>query len=596
MNQSKRMVLYKDMYVDDQKTKKYLLDNNIVDEVAISTATKDAEEFHTTLAEALVHTGKLTQDSLREAEAAICNIPFVSLIDKKIESKVLARIPEPFAKRHSVIAYNETPEGLDIAMLDTNNIPVIDAVRKSVGLPVIVHATNSNSIQAALVQYRKSLNVEFGELIQEQVSSLDITHDNVVGEDISSDELKKMAEDLPIIKIVDTLISHAILQNASDIHIEPEENSLIARYRIDGILHDAMVLPKKITAGVIVRIKVLANLRLDEKRLPQDGRFKTVFNSQDVSFRVSTLPTYFGEKVVIRILRESAHGFSLEVLGFHGEGLEHVHSAMKQKTGLILVSGPTGSGKTTTLYTMLDILNTTDVNISTVEDPIEYQVDRINQTQVREDIGLTFATGLRSLLRQDPDILMVGEIRDKETVSLAVNAALTGHLVLSTIHTNSAAGVIPRMIDMGIEAFLITSTIKTITAQRLVRVLCESKEQYTLSAEEKARLDEVVDMDRLLTFLKKEKAVEEKATWETVPFYKAVPTLDCESGYVGRIGIHEVLHLDDKMKKIINEGATESDMENLAKENGMLTMIEDGIFKAVQGITTTEEVLRVISE
>ena len=584
------------MYVDDQQFKKYVLDNNIVDDVAISAAVKDAEEYNTTLAEALVHTGKINQDTRREVEAKIRNIPVVDLSDKKIEPSVLARIPEPLAKRHSVIAFHETPESLDIAMLDVDNIPVIDAIKKSTGLPVSVHITNTKSIQAALVQYRKSLNVEFDELIQEQVSSLDIQHDDVAGEGVSPDELKKMAEDLPIIKIVDTLISHAILQNASDIHIEPEEKALIARYRIDGILHDAMVLPKKITAGVIVRIKVLANLRLDEKRLPQDGRFKTVFNNQDVSFRVSTLPTYFGEKVVIRILRESSHGFSLEALGFHGQGLEHVHEAMGQKTGLILVSGPTGSGKTTTLYTMLDILNTTDVNISTVEDPIEYQVDRINQTQVREDIGLTFAAGLRSLLRQDPDILMVGEIRDKETVSLAVNAALTGHLVLSTIHTNSAAGVIPRMIDMGIESFLITSTIKTITAQRLVRVLCESKEAYTLSEEEKAKLDEVVDMDRLLKFLKKEKAVEEKATWKTIPFYKAVPTPECESGYTGRIGIHEVLHLDDDMKQAIMSGATESEIEKLAKEAGMLTMIEDGIFKAVQGITTTEEVLRVISD
>jgi len=584
------------MYIDGTQFKKYVLENNIVDEVAISAATKDAKEYGTTLAEALVHTGKINKDVLREIDAKLLNIPFIDLSDKKIDPVVLSRIPEPLAKRHSIVAYNETPESLDIAMLDTSNVPVIDAVKKSTGLPVNVHATNTSSIQSALVQYRKSLNVEFDELIQEQVSSLDITHDNVAEEGASPDELKKMAEDLPIIKIVDTLISHAILQNASDIHIEPEENSLIARYRIDGILHDAMVLPKKITAGVIVRIKVLANLRLDEKRLPQDGRFKTVFNDQDVSFRVSTLPTYFGEKVVIRILRESAHGYSLEALGLHGQGLEYVHDAMNQKTGLILVSGPTGSGKTTTLYTMLDILNTTDVNISTVEDPIEYQVNRINQTQVRQDIGLTFAAGLRSLLRQDPDILMVGEIRDKETVSLAVNAALTGHLVLSTIHTNSASGVIPRMIDMGIESFLITSTIKTITAQRLVRVLCESKEQYKLSAEEKAKLDEVIDMDRLLEFLKKEKAVEAKATWKTIPFYKAVPTPECESGYKGRIGIHEILHLNDEMKQIIMSGATESDMEKLAKKGGMLTMIEDGIFKAVQGITTTEEVLRVISD
>ncbi|MDH5666093.1 MAG: GspE/PulE family protein, partial [Nitrosopumilus sp.] len=341
---------------------------------------------------------------------------------------------------------------------------------------------------------------------------------------------------------------------------------------------------------------VLADLRLDEKRLPQDGRFKKQVEGQDISFRVSTLPTYFGEKVVVRVLREDSHSLSLEALGFHGIGLEHIHKALGQKTGMILVSGPTGSGKTTTLYTMLDILNTTDVNISTVEDPIEYQVDRINQTQVRSDIGLTFASGLRSLLRQDPDILMVGEIRDTETAELAVNASLTGHLVLSTIHTNSAAGVIPRMTDMGIETFLIASTLRTITAQRLVRTLCESKEQYFLSDSEKAELAKLADLDRILEIMKKEKIVGPEAGWESIPFYKPIPTEDCESGYEGRVGIHEVLNVDDAMRELISGGGTQAQIEEQSKKDGMITMLEDGIIKAVQGITTTQEVLRVISD
>lgn len=296
------------------------------------------------------------------------------------------------------------------------------------------------------------------------------------GEAKTEKELKELAEDLPIVRIVDTLISHAILQGASDIHIEPSEGSVVVRYRIDGILHDAMTLPKNTGPGITARVKVLSNLKLDEKRLPQDGRFKISGEDGNVSFRVSTLPTYYGEKTVIRILRENAHGFNLEGLGFHGEALERIHEGMKQKSGMILASGPTGSGKTTTLYTMLDILNTAEVNISTIEDPIEYQMNRINQTQTKSEIGLTFANGLRTLLRQDPDIIMVGEIRDGETASLAVNAALTGHLVLSTIHTNSAAGAIPRMIDMGVEPFLIVSTVKTVIAQRLVRRLAEPKE------------------------------------------------------------------------------------------------------------------------
>jgi len=583
------------MYINDEQLTKYLIDKDLIKEKDLSLSIENAAKHNVPLIEAFVHTGNFSEEKIREIVAEIKGVSFIDLSEIKIEQTTLQRIPESIAKKHNIIAFKEEGGVLSVATLDIDNLPIIDSIRKSTGLKIVVYVTNATSMQSALVQYRRSLNIEFDDIIKKQVSTLNLK-EGVDESDLSPAELKKMAEDLPIIKIVDTLISHAILQNASDVHIEPEENSLIIRFRVDGILHDAMSLPKQITPGVIVRIKVLANLRLDEKRLPQDGRFKTVFNSQDVSFRVSILPTYFGEKVVIRILRESAHGFSLEAIGLHGEGLEHVHEAMSQKTGLILVSGPTGSGKTTTLYTMLDILNTTDVNISTVEDPIEYQVDRINQTQVRSDIGLTFAAGLRSLLRQDPDILMVGEIRDKETVSLAVNAALTGHLVLSTIHTNSAAGVIPRMIDMGIETFLITSTIKTISAQRLVRVLCDSKEKYHLSDEEKSKLEKVVDLDKVLSFLKKEKIVKAKDTWKTIYFYKAVSTPECESGYSGRIGIHEVLHLDEPIKKLITSGATESDIEEMAVKGGMLTMIEDGIFKAVQGMTTTEEVLRVVSD
>jgi type IV pilus assembly protein PilB len=415
-------------------------------------------------------------------------------------------------------------------------------------------------------------------------------------EPASEAELKQLAEDLPIVKIVDTLVSHAILQEASDIHIEPLEESLVVRYRIDGILRDAMVLPKDSASGIVARIKVLSNLKLDEKRLPQDGRFKISNEDQKVSFRVSTIPTYFGEKTVIRILRENAKGFSLEKLGFHGDALERIHDAMKLHTGMILASGPTGSGKTTTLYTMLDMLNTPDVNISTVEDPIEYQMARINQTQVRSDIGMTFSNGLRALLRQDPNIIMVGEIRDGETASLAINAALTGHLVLSTIHTNSAAGAIPRFIDMGAEPFLLVSTLKTVIAQRLVRRLAESKEKYFMNENELKALGKIVDLDRMMKVLKEENVIAPDAEWKEVPFYKPMKSADTEDGYRGRVGIHEVLKVTPTIKDLIISGASADAIEIQAKKEGMVTMLEDGIFLAVQGYTTTEEVLRVVSE
>jgi type IV pilus assembly protein PilB len=318
--------------------------------------------------------------------------------------------------------------------------------------------------------------------------------------------------------------------------------------------------------------------------------------NEKVSFRVSILPTYFGEKTVMRLLKDSASGFTLEGLGFHGDSLEKIHAGMKRKTGMILTTGPTGSGKTTTLYTVLDILNTPEVNISTIEDPVEYQMARVNQTQVKPEIGFTFSSGLRSLVRQDPDIVMVGEIRDNETASLAVNAALTGHLVLSTLHTNSAAGAIPRLVDMKVEPFLIVSTVDVIIAQRLVRKLFQSKEKYFLNKAALATLGKSVDLDKVITALKEEKVVAKDVTWEKIPFYKPKPSGESKDGYSGRIGIHETLKVTPAIKELILRGAPGSEIETQSKKEGMITMLEDGIFKAVQGLTTIEEVFRVVSE
>ena len=408
--------------------------------------------------------------------------------------------------------------------------------------------------------------------------------------------MKKMAEDLPIVRIVDTLLRHAIVQGASDIHIEPMEQEVLVRYRIDGILHDAMTLPKNAAAGIVARIKVLSNLKLDEKRLPQDDRFKMETEADRVSFRVSILPTFFGEKTVMRLLRETGEGFTLEVLGLHGENMERIHHALKQTTGIILISGPTGSGKTTTLYTMLDILNRPDVNISTIEDPIEYQMKRVNQTQVAPQIGFTFANGLRSLVRQDPDIIMVGEIRDGETASLAINAALTGHLVLSTIHTNSAAGAIPRLIDMGVEPFLLVSTVRVIVGQRLVRKLCESKEPYALDKTMRAKIAGEEVFNTAFQALQDEKLVKKGSTLDDTPFYRPAPSPECEDGYKSRIGIHEVLAVSPAIREIMLHSGTSDALEAQAKKEGMLTMLEDGLYKAARGITSLEEVLRTVNE
>jgi type IV pilus assembly protein PilB len=588
------------MQVDEKKFLDLVADSGLISKTDLAMAAKKAKETNQSLGSVLLSQGTLTEKDLHSMEAIVLGIPFVSLKGEKIDPEVLALIPEPIARKNNIIAYKKTAKGLEVAMLDADDLSVLDFVKKKVGLSILPRLTSSDSIKEALSLYKKTLEADFEDIIKKESVALNPQSDDGEGnntEPKTEKELKQMAEDLPIIKIVDSLISHAILQGASDIHIEPGEDSMVARYRIDGLLRDAMTLPKDTAAGITARIKVLANLKLDEKRLPQDGRFKITGDQGNVSFRVSTLPTYYGEKTVIRILRENSKGFSLEGLGFHGEALERIHDGMKQHTGMLLATGPTGSGKTTTLYTMLDILNTPDVNISTIEDPIEYQMNRVNQTQTKSEIGLTFANGLRTLLRQDPDIIMVGEIRDGETASLAVNAALTGHLVLSTIHTNSAAGAIPRMIDMGVEPFLIVSTVKTVIAQRLVRRLDDTtKEQYFLNETEKSALAKVVDLDRMLSFLKLEKVVPEDATWDKVPFYRPKPSDEAPDGYKGRVGIHEVMKITGAIKELILKGDSGDAIEVQAKKEGMMTMLEDGILLSVQGVTTTEEILRVVSE
>lgn len=577
------------MYINTEQLKKFVIDTGLVSDKKFVIAEEKARDSRQDVGDMLVSEGFVSEDDLRRSYAYILGIPFVSLEKIIVDSKTLLLIPEPIARRNNIVAFKEEGGDLQVAMLNTDDLAAIDFVKKKTGLKILPRLTDTASIKSVLRQYQKSLRDELGTIVQEETASFK----DAVGEDI---DLRQLAEGVPAVRIVDALLRHAIVQNASDIHIEPQDETLVVRYRIDGILHDAMTLPTHAAAPIVARIKVLSNLRLDEKRLPQDGRFRMETDGDRVSFRVSLLPTYYGEKIVMRLLREDVSGFTLEAIGFHGTGLERIHEAVKKTTGLILVTGPTGSGKSTTLYTMLDILNTPDVNISTIEDPIEYQMPRINQTQVKPEIGFTFATGLRALVRQDPDILMVGEIRDKETAMLAINAALTGHLVLSTLHTNSAAGAVPRLIDMGVEPFLLTSVLQVVIGQRLVRALCPDKDTYTLSATEVRSLDDLADLGAVLSALKKEKAVSEKTTWSNLSLGKAKPTAECAEGYKGRQGIHEVLTVTSSIKEMILKESTTDAIEALAKKEGMLTMIEDGLFKCATGVTTIDEVLRVVSE
>lgn len=583
------------MRIQDEQLKRFVLDAGLIKKADIAAVEKIAKDERRTLAEALIAQGHMTEDDMRRIESYVLGIPFVSLKNAKIDFEVLAMIPEPVARTHNIIAFRRGESELEVAMLDTADLPAIDFVKKKVGLKILPRLTDTESMRAALRQYQKTLKDEFGDIIMKDASALKVIAEEN-GEELSESDLKKIAEDLPVVRIVDTLLRHAIIQGASDIHIEPGEEEVVVRYRIDGILNDAMKLPKHASGTLVARIKVLANLKLDQKRLPQDGRFKMEMDGQKVAFRVSVLPVFYGEKIVMRLLRENRTGYSLEGIGFHGSTLERIHKATRATTGIILVTGPTGSGKSTTLYTILDLLNTPEVNISTIEDPIEYQMARINQSQVKPEIGFTFAAGLRSLMRQDPDVIMVGEIRDEETASLAINAALTGHLVLATVHTNSAAGTVARLIDMGVESFLLVSTLRVAIGQRLVRRLADDKLPYVLSKSERDELAGHVNMELVLATLKEEKIVAENATWNDVQFYRPKEKGETEDGYKGRMGIHEVLEVSPTVKEMVIANKTGDEVEKQARKEGMLTMMEDGIYKAARGFTSIEEVLRVINE
>ncbi|MBI2042467.1 MAG: type II/IV secretion system protein [Candidatus Nealsonbacteria bacterium] len=585
------------MRVEPQQLKAFLLDAKLVSEKEFEGALKKAQKANQRVGDVLVADGFIRHEDLIKTEAYILGIPFVNLEKEIIPPDILKIIPEPIAKSHNIVAYRKEGENLQVAMLDPDDLRTIDFIRKKANLKIQPRLTSPAGMKQALKQYQKTLEAEFGEIIQKEAKGIkSIKAEAFAEEGEEKEKLAKQAQELPVIKIVDTLIKHAILGRASDIHIEPTEREVVVRYRIDGVLHDAMTLPKQVSSGIVARIKVLSNLKLDEHRLPQDGRFKIETDEYKYSTRVSILPVFDGEKIVMRLLSETAKAFTLEELGLRGSALEAIQDNLKKPVGMVLVTGPTGSGKTTSLYSMMEILNEPGVNISTIEDPIEYRMPRINQTQVLPKIGLTFANGLRSLVRQDPDIIMVGEIRDNETAGLAINAALTGHLVLSTLHTTNAAGAIPRLIDMQAEPFLISSTLNVILAQRLVRRLCNNKEKYFLSEADIKNISKYCDLQKILEILKKEKIIKAKQTFKDIAFYKPKPSKECLEGYKGRIGIYEVLPVTETIKELIVKRATSSQIQAQAEAGGMVTMVEDGFIKAAQGMTSIEEVLSAIVE
>jgi len=551
----------------------------------LAEAQDKAEKTHRTLEEVLIADAMVEESELYQKAALVLDVPMVNLKGKEINKDILNLIPGPVAGTHQVVAFEKDNDRLKLAMTDPTDIQTIEFLHRKTGLEPVIYITTPSDLKDAIRRYHAELKDEF----------LVVRQDN--GEETAQGDLKKAAEELPIINIVNSILEHAVYENASDIHIEPEEKEVMIRYRIDGILKAVMTLPKNVQNGITARIKILSNLKLDEHMIPQDGRFKILIQEEKLAFRVSILPVYDGEKIVMRLLHEGAKSLTLDELGFLPSAKSKLESAIKKPHGMILVTGPTGSGKTTTLYSVLGILNQPGVNISTVEDPIEYRVNGVNQSQINPKVGFTFASGLRSLLRQDPNIIMVGEIRDQETADISINAAMTGHLVLSTLHTNDAPTTLPRLIDMGIAPFLVAYTVNIIIAQRLVRKICTfCKKEFIL---EGAALDELAKMFDIkkLSGLFKENIENFDTKANSLSFYQGAGCMRCgQTGYKGRMGIYEVMEIDEGLSKKINERAPADEIKNYAREHGMATMLEDGIVKAKLGITSINEILRVTKE
>jgi len=547
----------------------------------------------------LVSSGSVNNEQLTKATATATGVPYINLSEAHINDKILALLPQDVAERYLVVPLGEEGSRLVVAMLDANNVQVVDFLSNKVGRPLKVYAASEEGIRAVLDQYGNKLNAE---AVNE---SLGIAGDKPEGEAAvtgnKTNTIQELVQDSPISKALSTILEFAARNGASDIHVEPLEKELKIRARIDGVLREIMRLPKSTEAPLISRIKILANLKIDEHRIPQDGEFSIKVADKAVDLRIAVSPVVWGEQVVIRLLDKSGTSLKLEDMGYRGRSLRMIRGALKQSHGMILTSGPTGSGKSTSLYALLQEIKNDSVNIVTLEDPVEYKMDGINQIQVNPDVGLTFATGLRSILRQDPDVVMVGEIRDKETAQLAVQAALTGHLVFSTLHTNSAAGILPRLLDMEIEPFLIASTVHTVIGQRLLRRNVTTKESYQASPAEVAAIQATVggllpDTDAA------RHAVAQDLGYESLPLRtdtaytltKGKPTPDSPDGFSGRMGIYEVFEITEDIQQLILQRATAAEIQDAAvKGQGMVTMRQDGYLKALDGITTLGEVDRV---
>ncbi|MDP2812202.1 MAG: GspE/PulE family protein [bacterium] len=570
--------------ISQEDLKKILFEAKAISTKDWEAAEDNAHRRRRSIEEVLIERGFVNIQYLYELVGDKLDVPYVNLRKRKLDPAVLGELTEAIVKDAKAIPFSVNGQNIKVAFVYPKDKAKVALVKKASQKKVEVFLTSYKNFVYASRLYRTDIQEELNKILNEKILKV---------------EGRPTEIEIPVIKIIDAILEAAMFEQASDIHIEALPDAVVVRFRVDGDLHDRVELPSSIHDAIVARIKILSNLRIDEHRVPQDGRFSFKIEDEEESVRVSVIPAFYGEKVVMRLMTDDAQNMTLEDLGFSEHNIKIMNRQIKKPFGMILVVGPTGSGKTTTLYSVLNILNTEEVNICTIEDPIEYGVNRVNQTQVNPKAGYDFATGLRALLRQDPDIIMIGEIRDKDTAQIAVRAGLTGHLVLSTLHTNNAAGAPPRLLDMEVESFLVASTLNVVIAQRLVRKIClNCIESYHLTKEEMRSLSKELDLEEMLNRFKQLEVVENKVkSFGELTFYRGKGCSRCNgSGYSKRMGVLEILENTEKVRDLIVRNSSSSDLQKVAMQEGMVTIFEDGMQKALLGVTTIEEVLRIKKE
>ncbi len=592
----------------ERKIEQIIAQQGIVTADNLELAKLDALKQNISLLQLLVSRGTLKEDDATKLMAMSSNIPYVDLAKISIPNSVLAIIPRDIAESFMSVAFGLVDGKLNVASLDPQNLQAVDFLSRKTGYTINAYMAPKSQIEKWISSYTSNLVEDVEQALGVDEENNDEQHKSIIDfnktKKNNPKSIETIVQDAPITKALNTIFEYAISSKASDIHIEPQEKSLKIRFRVDGLLREVMSLPKTTEPALVSRIKILSNLKIDEHRIPQDGQAQYRTSGKEVDMRIAIAPIAFGEQIVIRLLDKSEGIFDIDALGFRGRSARILKKAITKPFGMILSTGPTGSGKSTTLYAIIQSIKNGKINIVTLEDPVEYKMPGINQMQVNNAVGLTFANGLRSILRQDPNVIMVGEIRDHETADLAVQSSLTGHLVLSTLHTNSAAGVLPRLLDMGIEPFLIASTINVVMGQRLVRKVCE-KCRKPYQSSEAATIMINKQIGHLLPKTEPEiKKVSDDFGFDSLPIhsekaytlYKGVGCTNCTDGYKGRIGIYEIFEMNENMEKLLLSQATSSTIQHQAQQDGMLTMQQDGLMKVLTGATTIEEVARVSAD